>query len=621
MASNSVSLVSMPWHMLGSPSIQLGTLEAVLARAGVPCRSHSLYLEFQSFLAGRQRDFTIDDYGEICSRWENVGAGDWVFALPGLRTDAESKDERYVALLRAAGMPTPLIRKLGRVRALVPEFLDLCADEVLAGDPAIVGFTSVYSQTWASAALAQRLAARAPHVCVIFGGTSCEGPMGAALLRAFPQVDAVVRGEAEGVLAELALRVIAGEPVPALDGVCRRGVDGELEECGLRAPEPAMEDVPCPRYDEYFERLGRSPLATAILPQLPFESARGCWWGMKAHCTFCGLNGTAMKFRSKSPERVLEEVATLAARHGALDFTAVDNIIDMDYFDTLLPWLAERGHDLSLFYETKANLTEQQVRRFRHAGVRAIQPGIESLSTPTLKLMRKGVTAFQNVRLLKWCTQHGIRVIWNLLYGFPREQPQEYARMADLVPSLVHFPAPSLGELAVYRFSPYHGQPSEHGLELGGPLPFYELLYELEHDQLRDLAQVFEYRHADGRDPREYVAELDERVRSWNRDEGRNRGALTYRRGPGFLVITDTRTTTTNGSGPARYTLEGAEAAVYQACEAGATRRGIGQQLAERDVQVPDERELTALLAELAEARLVYHEEGRYLSLALPIGA
>lgn len=40
--------------------------------------------------------------------------------------------------------------------------------------------------------------------------------------------------------------------------------------------------------------------------------------------------------------------------------------------------------------------------------MRRIQPGIESLSTPTLKLMEKGVSLLQNVRLLSWCAEIGI---------------------------------------------------------------------------------------------------------------------------------------------------------------------------------------------------------------------
>ncbi len=39
---------------------------------------------------------------------------------------------------------------------------------------------------------------------------------------------------------------------------------------------------------------------------VPYETSRGCWWGQKKHCTFCGLNPLGMNYRAKSPERAVE---------------------------------------------------------------------------------------------------------------------------------------------------------------------------------------------------------------------------------------------------------------------------------------------------------------------------
>ncbi len=72
---------------------------------------------------------------------------------------------------------------------------------------------------------------------------------------------------------------------------------------------------------------------------------------------------------------------------------AVDNILPHEYFKTLLPELKRRQLGVTLFYEIKANLKREQVELLRDAGVAALQPGIESLSTPVLRLMRKGTTA------------------------------------------------------------------------------------------------------------------------------------------------------------------------------------------------------------------------------------
>jgi ribosomal peptide maturation radical SAM protein 1 len=607
----------MPWHLLGSPSIQLGTLEALLQRANVSCRSHSLYLDFVRFLGELDpaiRGLGIEDYGELASRWINVGAGEWLFAVRGIRKRSGARDERFFELCRANGMSDELVGKLERTREHIPAFLERCADEILALEPAVVGFTSVYSQTIPSAALAHALKARAPELKIVFGGASCEGTMGPAILRAYADVDVVLRGEAERTLPDLLSRLLAGEPIPRHAGLCFRENGAIVEVSADESARVPMDEVPVPVFDEYFERLSRLELAHQILPQIPFETARGCWWGMKSHCTFCGLNGTSMVFRSKSPERVLEEVSALSLRHGVLDFTCTDNILDMKYFDSLLPEMAERGSDLSFFFETKSNLSEKQVHALRAAGIRAIQPGIESLSTPILKLMKKGVSALQNIRLLKWAARHEIHVIWNLLYGFPGEAPEEYTRMSELIPSLVHLEPPTLSALMVYRFSPYHARPAEHGIELGDPLPYYGMLYDVDEQCLGDLAQAFEYTHRDGRDPETYVGGVRAGVERWNRDWKRNSGALSYRRGPGFLVILDSRTTSAS---PARYTLGEQEAAVYLACDAGATVPAIVESLRESPAGALSEAEIRSLLGDFLDARLMYEERGRYLSLAV----
>ena len=173
------------------------------------------------------------------------------------------------------------------------------------------------------------------------------------------------------------------------------------------------------------------------------ETSRGCWWGERMHCTFCGLNGATMAFRSKSAPRALAELTHLAARHPGCDIQVVDNILDLKYFKTLLPELAERKLNVSLFYETKSNLKKDQVRLLRDAGVMTIQPGIESFSDRVLKQMKKGVSGLQNIQLLKWCKEIGVHPIWNFLMGFPGESPDDYFEMAELSARVCHLPQPS----------------------------------------------------------------------------------------------------------------------------------------------------------------------------------
>ena len=60
----------------------------------------------------------------------------------------------------------------------------------------------------------------------------------------------------------------------------------------------------------FFARIG---LAFRVRPQIPLETSRGCWWGMKHHCIFCGLNGKQMAFQDKSPDRVAQWFETPAS--------------------------------------------------------------------------------------------------------------------------------------------------------------------------------------------------------------------------------------------------------------------------------------------------------------------
>ena len=122
-------------------------------------------------------------------------------------------------------------------------------------------------------------------------------------------------------------------------------------------PIADLDDLPLPDHADYFHDLDASGVAADIVPVLLFESARGCWWGARSHCTFCGLNGGAMAFRAKSQGRVLDELQTLTSRWGATMVEAVDNILDMRYFQEFLPAVADA--DLGCSCSTRSRRTSR----------------------------------------------------------------------------------------------------------------------------------------------------------------------------------------------------------------------------------------------------------------------
>lgn len=484
-----IVLVSMPWAALDLPSLALGILEEALAPlADTTTAVIHGNLDFVDWLDGRM-DVDLTTYEYYSRESYFVGCGDWVFAKaldPSL--DNETAFREY---LKGFGED----ERFEQMRALsdaAPAFIDQFVDRVLAESPDVVGFTTTFQQNTASLAAARVLKERAPHVTTVFGGANCDAEQGEAVHRNFPFVDFVVRGEGETAFPQLVQALRSGATPRDIDGLCGRTPgDGAFVRPMSARPLPPGQYV-VPRFDGYFARLRGSVARTWVEPKLVVEGARGCWWGARHHCTFCGLNGTFMEFRSKSPSSVFREIHDLVARHQVLDVYLVDNILDMGYFTTLLPQLAEADFDIRLQAEVKSNLRPHHLEALRGAGVVSIQPGVESLSSTVLKLMDKGVTGCQNVALLRDAGTLGISVLWNYLYGFPGETDADYTAVLDQVPGLHHLPPPSgASRIQIERFSPYFADRSL-GFPALRPANQYRLNYALPDEELADLAYVFD---------------------------------------------------------------------------------------------------------------------------------
>lgn len=504
--------------------------------------------------------------------------------------------------------------RIVRARTLVAPFLDWCVDRIAAASPRIVGLTSSFQQHAASLALARRLKRAMPDVHIVMGGANCEGVMGAETLRQFPFVDAVVGGEADTIIVELIARLLDGRSVADLPGVRTHASIAAEFETGRFATAPMVRDMdslPYPDYGDYVRQFDASRLARHWQPNMLFESSRGCWWGEKAHCTFCGLNGSTMSYRSKRPDRVLAELRHLATTYPRSEVQVVDNILEMRYFGNLLPELARRRLKLDLFYETKANLKKEQVRLLREAGVSRIQPGIESFSDPVLTLMRKGVSWLQNVQLLKWCKQFGVHPYWNFLWGFPGEPPAEYRRMARLVPWLTHLPAPVGGNaIRLDRFSPNFDQADRLGFARIRPIRPYAHIFEgLSDEAIGNLAYYFGFDYADGRDIQRYVAPLKQQVARWKRTHARSELVSVRRRDR--LAIVDLRPDAVS-----RLTvLVGVDRTLYEACDGLADVRRLAA-IAGPETQ---DRDIVARLQPLVDRGLLVTDGQRYLALAIPL--
>jgi ribosomal peptide maturation radical SAM protein 1 len=462
-------LVSMPLSSPHYPNLALGLLKPLAEQAGAACGVRYFSLDYLDTMG-------LDAYAALTDPSIYMAqAGEWVFAaLADPRLDPDDTVFFTDVLLRhhADAYRPALLMALMTARQGAADFIEHCLNSVDWERYALVGFTTSFQQTMASLALARGIKARHPSITIVFGGANCQDAMGLELLAQYPCVDAVCLGEGEHAFVEIIRRTQAGAPLDGIPGIALRG-----QSASAPAARTDVEALPYPDFDAFFAQHAASPAAAAFPPAVVFETARGCWWGAKHHCTFCGLNGTSMAFRSKSQDRAYEELAYLVTRHGVSDVANADNILDMDYFKEFLPRLAASPLNLLIYYETKANLRPEHFDTLTRAGVRKIQAGIETLDTALLKLMRKGSTALQNVQTLKLAAEAGIYVEWLALCGFPGETAAEYGRIAALLPALRHLQPPAAFLRArADRFSPYFDDPAGFGVTLE-PLPAYRHIY------------------------------------------------------------------------------------------------------------------------------------------------
>ncbi|HEU4507787.1 MAG TPA: RiPP maturation radical SAM C-methyltransferase [Pyrinomonadaceae bacterium] len=542
-----IALLNMPFANLSLPSIALTQLKAVVeSRFKEQVSINLLYLnhDFANYLG-------LDLYDLIVTSPEsqNSGLGDWFFrqaAFPNLPDNASVYLSRYFPLNTA---------QMNQLKALVLEkrrglnsFLDGLIRKYSLDQNQLVGFTSMFMQNVASFSLARKIKDKNKDITIVMGGANCESPMGQVIVRHVDAIDYVFSGPGLRSFPQFVEQQLAREvwKCGSIKGVFTKknylfnsGPEAIGEELSIDVPI----ELDC---GPFVNAVSKNFPARQVDPVLLFETSRGCWWGERAHCTFCGLNGTTMGYRSMKPELALKQfdsLFTYAPKVSRLE--AVDNILPREYLKDVLPFM-RTPENVEIFYEVKADLTESDVQLLAKARVKHIQPGIESLATSTLKLMRKGTSAFRNLALLKFCSMYDIAPAWNLLIGFPGEGAPVYEKYVNDLPLLVHlFPPSGVFPVRFDRYSPYFVEADKYGLDLH-PLDYYPLIYPFPQDAIDNLAYYFTDRHVHS----EYVQTMSKWIRrirekvdlwieSWKND--RVRPKLLLRQNGNQSLVHDSR--------------------------------------------------------------------------------
>lgn len=606
-----VCLISPPFAFTYGPSLALSLLKAALLRDGMSC-----YVDYADIYAMHTMEMSL--YWEYNNGRMNEFIGEYLFAeLAGI-TPKYGIDEMMTVLRRQHSIPASIeIRNaVLEGKQLAAEVVEETVERVLRRNPKIVGVTSCFQQRNSAVAILRRIKAVRPDVITVMGGANCFGQAGLAMLRQFPFIDYVFFGESDDIFAPVCRSAMEGRKESLPYGVLRNGEP--LPETAPHRIITDMDSLPYPDFDDFFQLISRDVasqnrvLADYFYKDHPhiclfLEHSRGCWWGEKKACTFCGLHGAIRQFRRKSPQRALDEMCALSEKYGVYDIMLTDCVLPREWIQEFLPLLKARPHKFHIFQEIRCHLSAEDIELLAQCGYTYIQPGIESLSEHELKLMNKGISVMQNLNFMKHARRWGIRLTWNDLHGFPGEVVEDFEEQIRLFPLIHHLQPPgSCSRLIIARDNEYANHPEKYGFKLR-PSSIYDFFCPQDPSYIDDVAIYYESNILDTPEVIQAAERLYQAVMEW-RSKHRCARLDVADLGDKLLVI-DTR--------PCRdlraQYLQGIEGDIYRQAISPVRMTALYDRLPQYTPEQIDQG-----VQMLTAKKLVYCHQGSVLALALP---
>ncbi|MGB4442547.1 MAG: radical SAM protein [Coriobacteriia bacterium] len=266
-----------------------------------------------------------------------------------------------------------------------------------------------------------------PDITILLGGPEV-GPIAEEVLRAHPEVDAVVRGEGEEAFAEVLDLVRRGKPLTRADGVSARDGSGVVRSAPDRPLIADLDTIPSP----YLSGVLQPREGSAYI-----EGYRGC----PHRCAYCFEGKGYGRIRSFSRERVEAEIAFLAGECGVTTFSFIDPVFNLTpdrttwLCDALSPH-ASRGLTLHTVEVDIERIDDEAAAQLKRAGVVSVETGPQSVGAAALAACHRGFDRERFASGVGALKRQGIRVECDLIVGLPGDTAQDFFAGIEFVLSL-----------------------------------------------------------------------------------------------------------------------------------------------------------------------------------------
>ncbi len=350
------------------------------------------------------------------------------------------------AWLEQHGHPTSVHDCLG---PYAPRDIEANAEQVLATDPELIGFSATTCGFMDAVAMAGYIKSKRPEMQIVLGNVHATS-IGAPLLKAFPEIDYLCIGEGEGTLLDLA----EGQRLNTIDNLLYR--DGPLVRTNPRRPRIRdLDELPFPAYDKLpgFPRDYHLPLFSyAKRWGATMVTSRGCPYT----CSFCDRTVFERLYKTNSAEYIYEHMKYLHDRFGVRHINFYDDLFTAN--KQRVNALCERliAHPLGMNFNCAirtGHTSNEMLHLLKRAGALMVSMGIESADPGMMERHKAGVTLEAVRETVERIHAAGLRAKGLFIFGLPGETPQTFMATSDFILSL------DLDEMNMSKFSPMYGAP------------------------------------------------------------------------------------------------------------------------------------------------------------------